>query len=90
MMGLEQLEGVWDHLPSLEAVLRAWQEPGPSYGSWHKTARAEVAYLMPLLARALDRAQLEHADLLPDRDERLTGASSPTCSGSSASTSGRL
>ena len=55
MMGLEQLEQVWDHLPALEAVLRAWQEPGASYGGWHKTARAEVAYLMPLLARALAR-----------------------------------
>lgn len=70
-MGLDELMAVWDHLPALEAVARAWQEPPGSYGTWHRTARAEVGYLMPLLTRALDRLLLEHADVLPSGDERL-------------------
>lgn len=43
-----------DHLPAMEAVLRAWNEPGP-HPAWHRAAQDEVRRCMPLLARALDR-----------------------------------
>lgn len=49
----------WDDLPAAEACARAWLDPGPQAGTWHKKAKAEIDYLMPLLARALDRLVLE-------------------------------
>jgi hypothetical protein len=44
----------YDHLPSVEAVYRAWNEPGPR-PDWHKRTKADIYDSMPLLARALDR-----------------------------------
>lgn len=43
-MGLAELEAVWDYLPAAEAVAYAWMDPGPRHGTWHRTAREEVAY----------------------------------------------
>jgi hypothetical protein len=54
----------WDGLPAVEAVGRAWRDPGPQGGSWHRRAREELTYSMPLLARALDRL-LEELELGP-------------------------
>lgn len=73
MPGHEERMEAWDHLPAAEAVARAWQDPGPrrKFGTWHPRARDEVAFLMPLLARALDRLQCELADRLPDRHSDL-------------------
>lgn len=71
MSRFEELVQVWDHLPAHEAVARAWMTPRPSAGTWHQRARADVEYCMPLLARALDRLLLEHADVLPSADWRL-------------------
>jgi hypothetical protein len=70
---LDELMGVWDHLPPIEAVARAWMDPGPRhiYGTWHRSAREEIAYLMPLLARALDRLLVDVDDVLPSTDWRL-------------------
>lgn len=51
-------ERIYDHLPAREAVLRAWTVPG-SNPTWHESARREVAGVMPLLARALDRLARE-------------------------------
>lgn len=68
---LEQLMGVWDGLPAVEAVARAWMQPSPAHGTWHRTARAEVEYLMPLLARALDRLLVDVDDVLPSTDWQL-------------------
>lgn len=62
---------MWDHLPAAEAVARAWTDPGPAYGTWHKLARADVEYVMPLLARALDRLVDDLADVLPGDYDRL-------------------
>lgn len=70
-MGLRELEEVWDGLPAAEAVARAWRDPGPRHGSWHKHARRDVGDLMPLLARALDRLLLELLDQLPPTDEAV-------------------
>lgn len=68
---LEQLLGVWDDLPADEAVARAWMEPSPAQGTWHRHARRDVADLMPLLARALDRLLVELEDKLPVPDPAL-------------------
>lgn len=73
-MGLEELLAVWDHLPAAEAVARAWADPGPRSGTWHQLARRDVADRMPLLARALDRLLLEHADVVPPTDPDLWAA----------------
>lgn len=64
---------MWDHLPAAEAIARAWMDPGAPhrFGTWHRQARVDVEYVMPLLARALDRLLLEHADDLPSTDWRL-------------------
>lgn len=51
----------YDHLSALDAVIRAWTEPGPN-PAWHEMTRKEVHDSMPLLARALDR--LTHEDSL--------------------------
>lgn len=71
MAGHDARMAVWDHLPAAEAIVRAWLDPGPTAGTWHRLARADVEYCMPLLARALDRlmAELEHT--LPSTDWRL-------------------
>jgi hypothetical protein len=68
MAGHEERMAIWDHLPAAEAVARAWMDPGPRHGTWHKTARADVEYCMPLLARALDRLLVELVDVLPSSD----------------------
>lgn len=68
---LEQLLGVWDHLPAAEAVARAWADPGPKQGTWHVHARRDVRDLMPLLGRALDRLLVDLEDLLPATDPNL-------------------
>lgn len=49
--GLKQ----YDHLHPLEAVLRAWTEPGPR-PDWHRAKKEHVRAASPLLARALDRS----------------------------------
>jgi hypothetical protein len=54
----------WDKLPAAEAAARAWLDPGPQHGTWHPQAKAEVEFLMPMLARAMDRLVLE-LDLHP-------------------------
>lgn len=43
-----------DHLPAIEAVLKAWTEPG-SNPDWHRQKRRQVHAAMPLLGRALNR-----------------------------------
>jgi hypothetical protein len=55
----DELMTRWDKLEAAQAVARAWQDPGPRHGSWHKRAREELAYSMPLLARHLDRLLVE-------------------------------
>lgn len=70
-MSLEDLLAVFDDLPADEAVARAWRNPSPRAGSWHQLARRDVAALMPLLARALDRLLVDLADRMPSDDERL-------------------
>jgi hypothetical protein len=73
MPGHDERMAMWDQLPAAEAVARAWRDPGnPSkFGTWHRQARVDVEYCMPLLARALDRllAELEHK--MPSTDWRL-------------------
>jgi hypothetical protein len=71
MTRYEELTQVWDHLPAAQAVARAWMQPSPAHGTWHRQARVDVEYVMPLLARALDRLLLELADQLPSTDWRL-------------------
>lgn len=73
MAGHEERMAMWDQLPAAEAVARAWQDPGPDFGTWHKQARLDIEYCMPLLARALDRLLVELDDVLPSRDWRLWG-----------------
>lgn len=68
---LEQLLTVWDHLPAVEAIARSWMDPSPAHGTWHRAAREEIAYLMPLLARALDRLLVDVEDVLPSTDWRM-------------------
>ena len=71
-MGLDELMTVWDHLPAGEAVARAWMTPDPvAHGTWHRRAVEEVGYLMPLLARALDRLLRDLDDKMPSTDWRL-------------------
>lgn len=48
----------YDHLPPLEAIIRAWTEPGPR-PDWHRRAQDEVRRAMPTLAHALDKAARE-------------------------------
>ena len=47
-----------DHLEPADAVLRAWTEAGPN-PEWHARTRAELHDSMPLLARALDRLEIQ-------------------------------
>jgi hypothetical protein len=78
MPGHEERMAVWDHLPAAQAVARAWQPPDPRrFGRWHALAREEVADLMPLLARALDRLLVELDDVLPSTDWRLWESPEP-------------
>lgn len=49
----------YDHLPPLEAIIRAWTETGP-HPDWHRRAQDEVRRAMPVLAHALDRAEREN------------------------------
>ena len=65
-MSFAELVEVWDHLPAGEAAARAWVDPGPKHGTWHRQARQEIGYLMPLLARALDRLVIELDVQTPD------------------------
>lgn len=48
----------YDHLPALQAILRAWNEPGDA-PAWHARRKAEVRASMPVLAHTLDRATQE-------------------------------
>ena len=43
-----------DRLPAIEAVVKAWSEPG-RVPTWHYNAKDRVRSEMPLLARALGR-----------------------------------
>jgi hypothetical protein len=68
-MGFEDLVARFDCYPAAEAVARAWQPIDPRrFGTWHRSAREEVAYLMPLLARALDRLLAELDGVMPSTD----------------------
>ena len=51
-------EGMYDHLPALEAALQAWTESGPD-PFYHEAMKRNVRLTMPLLGRALDRAKEE-------------------------------
>lgn len=51
-------QGMYDHLPALEAALQAWTNPGPD-PFYHGAMKGNVRLTMPLLARALDRAAQE-------------------------------
>lgn len=73
-MSFDDLLAVWDHLPAAEAVARAWLDPGPKSGTWHQHARRDVAEILPLLARALDRLLVELEDTLPSTDPDLWAA----------------
>jgi hypothetical protein len=73
-VSLGELVSVWDHLPAAEAVARAWLDPGPQSGTWHQHARRDVAEILPLLARALDRLLVELNDVLPSTDPDLWAA----------------
>jgi hypothetical protein len=64
MPGHEERMARWDQLPAAEAAARAWLDPGPQAGTWHRDAREDVEFLLPMLARALDRLVLE-LDLYP-------------------------
>jgi hypothetical protein len=44
----------YDGLEPLDAVIKAWTEPGP-HPAWHEETKRVVRDAMPLLARALDR-----------------------------------
>ena len=44
----------YDHLAAEDAVKAAWNDAGNS-PFWHNRCKADVADLMPLLARALER-----------------------------------
>ena len=48
----------YDNLEPAEAVLRAWNTPGPR-PDWHAKAQKKVREAMPVLARALDRMASE-------------------------------
>jgi hypothetical protein len=48
----------YDHLTPVEAVAKAWTEPGP-HPAWHEETKRAVRDAMPLLARALDRLTTE-------------------------------
>ena len=48
--GLKQ----FDNLPPAEAILAAWNTPGPE-PIWHEEAKRLVRNLMPVMARAIDR-----------------------------------
>lgn len=47
---------MYDHLPPIEAILRAWTQGGP-YPEWHAKMRAQVHALMPVLAHNLERLE---------------------------------
>lgn len=49
---------MYDHLPALEAALWAWTTPGPD-PFYHEAVKDDIRRLMPLLGRALDRAEQE-------------------------------
>lgn len=63
-MSFEDLVERWDQLSPKEACARAWLDPGPQHGTWHRQAKAEIGYLMPMLARALDRLVID-VDVYP-------------------------
>lgn len=52
--GLEQFDG----LTAIEAVAKAWSEPG-EYPTWHYRMQQIVRKTMPVLGRALDRLTVE-------------------------------
>jgi hypothetical protein len=71
-VSLRELEEQFDQLPPAHAVARAWRPLDPKrYGTWHKRSREQVADLMPLLARALDRLLEELADEMPGVNDEL-------------------
>ena len=47
-----------NHLEPADAVLRAWTDPGP-HPEWHGMTRLELHRSMPLLARALERLEIQ-------------------------------
>jgi hypothetical protein len=71
-MGFAELTEQFDHLPPAHAAARAWRPLDPRrFGTWHENARRNVADLMPLLARALDRLLVELEDELPGVNDEL-------------------
>jgi hypothetical protein len=53
--GLEQ----FDNLTAIEAVIKAWTEPG-DHPTWHYRMQQIVRKTMPVLGRALDRLTEEN------------------------------
>lgn len=49
---------MYDHESPADAVAMSWANPGP-YPEWHNRMRHQVAMLMPVLARNLDRLEAE-------------------------------
>lgn len=76
-MGLIELLERWDHLSALEAAARAWVDPAPSHRAWHRQAKEEISFLMPMLARALDRL-IEECDVYPPDWELWVDVPQPT------------
>ena len=50
---------MYDSLPAVNAIYRAWTEPGDN-PIWHAQMKNEVRSAMPLLGRALDRMAEEN------------------------------
>jgi len=46
--------GQYDNLTAIEAVVKAWSEPG-EFPTWHFRMQQIVRKTMPVLGRALDR-----------------------------------
>lgn len=49
---------MYDHLPAGTAIRLAWTNPGPD-PQYHEAMKKRVRKDMPVLARALDRAEKE-------------------------------
>ena len=50
---------MYDSLPAVNAIYRAWTEPGDN-PIWHARMKNEVRSAMPLLGRALDQMVTEN------------------------------
>lgn len=48
----------FDRLPAIDAVVKAWSEPG-AFPTWHYRMQQIVRKSMPVLGRALDRLTVD-------------------------------